>query len=104
MSKFPTAADFPIEIQGCKTESLFDTGPQVSFISYDCYKEFTSKTRINANIEANISSVDGSNLGTIGVFIHSFRIGECKFEQSLYYAKIYYTLLLGLDYLFKILE
>ena len=39
--KFPTAADFPIEIQGHKTKSIFDTGAQLSCISHDCYIEFT---------------------------------------------------------------
>ena len=28
ISKFPAAADYPIEIQGFKTKSLFDTGPK----------------------------------------------------------------------------
>ena len=34
ISKFPTAVDFPFEIQGFKTKHLFNTGAQVSCISY----------------------------------------------------------------------
>ena len=67
IAKFPTAAEFPIEIQGFKTKSLFDTWAQVSNISYDCYKEFTSKTILNTNVTAKVSSADGSNLGPLGV-------------------------------------
>ena len=41
ISKFPAAAEFPIEIQPFKTKILFDTGTQVSCISYDSYNKFT---------------------------------------------------------------
>ena len=43
ISKFPAAADFPIEIQGCKTNILFDAGAQVSSIPYNCYRKLTLK-------------------------------------------------------------
>ena len=62
---FPMTADFPIEIQGFKTESLFDTGAQVNFISYDCYREFTSKAKIDTNVKTEVISADRSNLGPI---------------------------------------
>ena len=45
ISTFQTAADFPVEIQGYKTNSLFDAGAQAPCISYDCYREFTLKTK-----------------------------------------------------------
>ena len=44
ISKFPTVADFPIEIQGCKINNLFDTGAQVCHISYNV------KTKINIKV------------------------------------------------------
>ena len=58
ISKFPTSAEFPIEIQGCKTNSLFDTGVQISCISYDCYREFTLKTKIYTKVKAKVDSAD----------------------------------------------
>ena len=45
--KNPTAADFPIEIQGYKIYSLFATGTQVSHISYSFYSNFIVKPEIN---------------------------------------------------------
>ena len=69
ISKFPTAGDFPIEIKGFKTDSLFDTGVQVSCISYDCCKEITSKARINTNSKAEVSSDDRSNFAPMGLVI-----------------------------------
>ena len=65
ISKLPTAADFHIEIQECKTKSSFDTGAQVSCISSHCYKESTRNTRISTNVETKVISADISNLEPI---------------------------------------
>ena len=59
VSKFSTPADFPTEIQGCKTNSLSDTGTQVSCISYDFYRNVLFKTKINTNCKVEVSSADG---------------------------------------------
>ena len=80
ISNLPTAADFPIEIQGCKTDNLFNTRAQISCIIYDCYKEFMSKTKIDINIKAKVSSEERSNLGPIGVVICSLILGANEFE------------------------
>ena len=56
ISKFPTAADFLIEIWGFKMDRLFDKGAKVSCTFYNCYRELTPKTKINTNIKAKVSS------------------------------------------------
>ena len=45
ISKFPTAAGFPIDMEACKINSLLDRETKVSCITYDCYKEFTLNTK-----------------------------------------------------------
>ena len=64
-SKLLTAADFHIEIPGCKMNSLFNTGAQVSCIPYDCYREFTLKTKIDTNVKAKLNSTNSQNVGPI---------------------------------------
>ena len=54
----------------------------MSCISYDCYKAFTQKTRINMNTETTVISEDGSNLGPIEVVIYSLILGANKFEHK----------------------
>ena len=44
ISEKPTVADFSIKIQGYQINSLFDTGAQVSCISYSCYAKFVVVT------------------------------------------------------------
>ena len=42
----PMGADFPIEIQGYKTNSLFDAGGHVTCISHGCYRKFSIEPKI----------------------------------------------------------
>ena len=61
ISERPTAANFPIEIQGYNTRSLLDTGASVLCISYDWYGNFVKKSEIEENIHAKGTSADVSD-------------------------------------------
>ena len=74
------------------TECLLDTGVQVPYSSYDCYKEFKLKTRINDSVEARVISAYRTNLGPVGVVICSLILGTCKFKHKfILYKKTFTT-------------
>ena len=73
-------------------QRLFDTGSQISGISYDSCKEFAPKTRINTKVKPIISLAVWSNLGPIGVVICSLILGTYEFEHKYIAYKIYCTL------------
>ena len=80
-------------------KSLFDTGPQVSCISYECYKEFTLKTKVNTEVRTRVSSADGSNLGPIGTFMCSVTYCAHEFEDKFIVCRhLLYPVVLGLDF------
>ena len=88
ISKFPTVADFPIEIQEkFNIKSLFNTGAQVSCISYDCYREFKLETKKDTNVRATASSADGSNIGPIGIATCSILLDTHDFEHKFIVCK-----------------
>ena len=53
-----------------------------SCISYDCYRKFMSKTKVDININAKVRSGDRSNIGPIGVVIYSLILGAHEFEHK----------------------
>ena len=72
--------------------------------SYDWYREFILKTKIDRTMNAKVSSTSGSNLGPIGVVISFLLLGACEFEHKFIMSKhLLCTVILGLDF-FKILE
>ena len=50
VSEKPTGSDFPVEIQGYKTNSLLDTGAQVSCICHGCYLKLSIKPKIHTKV------------------------------------------------------
>ena len=78
---------------------MFDTGAQVSCISYDCYKKSTLKTKIDINIKAKVSSAEGSNLGPTEVAICSLILGAHEFECKFIVCKhLLCPIILGFDF------
>ena len=69
-------------MQVCKTNTFFGTGAQVSWISYDCYRELTLKTKINTKVKAKISSSDGSTLGPIGIDLCSVTLSTDELKHK----------------------
>ena len=100
ITKFPTMVDFPIEIQGFKTNCLFDTGAQLSCIIYEFYRKPTwEKKNIDMNIKAKVSSADGSNLVHKGVDICYLLLGIHEFKKKVIVCKhLLHPVILGLDF------
>ena len=87
ISKFPTAANFPIEIQGSKTKGLFDKTPKYLIYPMIAAKNLHKKTRINTSIEAKVHSADRSHLGPIGIVICSLLLHADEFEYKFIVCK-----------------
>ena len=99
ISECQPSADFLIENQELKTKSMFDTGAQTSCISYDCYREFTSITKIDMNVEYKVTSANESNLVPIGVVICLLKPDTCEFEHKVILSKhLLCPVILGLDF------
>ena len=84
ISEKPIVASFPIEIQGCIVNGLFDAGAAVSCISYDFYRKFIIKPEIKSNIHAKVDLADGSNPGPLGIVLCSIKLGSHIFQHHVY--------------------
>ena len=93
-SNFSTAADFPIKIQQLKPKSLLNKEAQVSYLSYDCYREFSCKQKIDTTDRATASSANGSSLGPLEFVTYPLLLGTYEYEHKFIVCKQ----LLGLEF------
>ncbi|GFT64967.1 hypothetical protein NPIL_210341 [Nephila pilipes] len=90
-----------VEIQGVKINALFDTGFDLSMISYESYTKIGSpKLSIN---NVSFTGINGECLSPMGFFYSDIKFDKCCIATEIYVIqKLYCDIILGLDVISKL--